>query len=97
MTHPILQATVREYVQPHLEKQSPGIVLLGCTHYPWIHRVVAEAMPGWHVLDSSWAVGERLEHHTLFQKPSRPLPLAGSTRWIFTDPQAVPQFVQDYL
>jgi glutamate racemase len=59
--HPILHQTISEYVQSYFKSYPPGIALLGCTHYPWIHSAFEKALPGWLVVNSAWAVAEKLK------------------------------------
>ncbi|MEO5971235.1 MAG: glutamate racemase [Bdellovibrionia bacterium] len=89
--HPILHDTLALYVGPHLS-ETPGVALLGCTHYPWIIAAVQKSLPGWKVVDSANAVASALERSEF--KIAKPLTRLGSgnVQWIFTDPDAVPAF-----
>lgn len=99
--HPILFKTIAEYVQPFVEKHPPGVALLGCTHYPWIHQAFEECMPKWTVVNSAYAVAESLEKSALFQQDAdfsvQEPKQKGSIEWLFTDPQAVPEFAQQIV
>lgn len=95
--HPILHATLAEYVKPFVSQapalsQASGIALLACTHYPWIQAAVEKALPGWTVLNSARVVAESLSHAGF-----RPESGSGKTEWIFTDPDAVPDFVRQWI
>jgi glutamate racemase len=98
--HPILRLTIREYVQPYVDQYPSGVAVLGCTHYPWIHREIEKAMPGWVVVDSSWAVGEMLARESFMRDVTASAKISdvpGSTEWIFTDEDAVPTFAKRWI
>jgi glutamate racemase len=86
--HPILHQTIQEYVKSYLDQFPPGVALLGCTHYPWIHTAFQKAMPGWTVVNSACAIADSLK----IQTPQSQNP--GKLDWIFTDPDAVPRFAK---
>jgi len=99
LTHPILRRTIEEYVGSHRDAaKTPGTALLACTHYPWIREAFEAALPGWTVVDSADAVAQSL---------SRILPAPSSesagrldprkTEWIFTDPDALPEFARRWI
>jgi glutamate racemase len=98
LDHPILAATVREYVSKWARSSSPGVALLGCTHYPWIQTAIERALPGWTVVNSAQVVAEafraRLGRDALHQLEQAPV---GAIEWLFTDPHAVPAFAQDWI
>jgi glutamate racemase len=87
--HPILRATIREYVKPHLALP-PGVALLGCTHYPWIQAAIAAELPDWTVVNSAQAIADAVE-------PGLRPRGANPTRvvWHFTDAEAVPAFARE--
>lgn len=87
--HPILKQTVAEYVSAYAHIGKSGVALLGCTHYPWIHRAFEEALPGWKVVNSAHAVAEAL---SASDGGPRARAKPGKVEWIFTDPEAVPKF-----
>ncbi|MGZ3699347.1 MAG: glutamate racemase [Bdellovibrionota bacterium] len=94
--HPILHQTIAEYVSPHLRGQDPGVALLGCTHYPWIHAAFEKALPRWKVVNSASAVAQALATqgiggHKLREQGT------GTVEWIFTDPDAVPAFARKLI
>jgi len=96
--HPVLHQTLVEYVRPHLKNHASGVALLGCTHYPWIHRAFEKALPGWKVVNSARAVVQSLESSQLLRENfSSESGLAGRVEWIFTDPDAVPAFAKKLL
>ncbi len=93
--HPILLQTIAEYVQPHLSNYPTGVALLGCTHYPWIHDAFEKALPGWKVVNSSYSIVQSLEKSQLLaQNKVSTQKISGKTEWIFTDPEAVPEFAK---
>lgn len=94
LNHPILIQTVAEYVKPFAQDKNPGVALLGCTHYPWIHSVFEKALPHWIVVNSAYAVVESLQKSNLFPPHSGK---SSTVEWIFTDPEAVPQFAQQFI
>jgi glutamate racemase len=97
--HPILEQTIQEYVGMHVKTYEPGIVLLGCTHYPWIQEAIEKALPKWKLINSAQAVADALEREGLFKtKASRGgKHVASKVQWIFTDPLAVPAFARKWM
>lgn len=95
--HPVLHETLKEYCGQYREKYSKGVALLGCTHYPWIHSAFEKALPGWVVVNSAKAIGDALAQNEL-AKVSLAKKLdgraLGKVEWIFTDPEAVPEFAK---
>lgn len=91
--HPILKAVLKEYLLPHRAVHAPGVILLGCTHYPWIQPAIEAVMPGWWVVSSAHAVAERLKRSARAESPSSQ---RQSVEWIFTDPSAVPPFARQW-
>ncbi len=55
--HPILIATIREYVAPYLNSP-PSVALLACTHYPWIKNAVGSVLKDWSIIDSATSVAQ---------------------------------------
>lgn len=96
LDHPILHQTIEEYVKRY-HAEPPGVALLGCTHYPWVKDQIAQHLPGWVVVDSAESVATYLEK---WISASQALllndPHSGSVKWIFTDPEAVPEFARRY-
>lgn len=95
--HSILHLTIAEYVKPYLSQFKAGIALLGCTHYPWIHSAFEQALPGWTVVNSAEAIvsalrvgGELTPTDTLDESKQE-------IEWIFTDPEAVPEFARQWI
>ncbi len=101
--HPILHQTLTEYVRPYFDQYSPGVALLGCTHYPWIHAAFERALPGWSVVNSAQAIADCLESSELlgkvFKERSKSLndQEQGRVEWIFSDPNALPAFAQNWI
>lgn len=87
--HPILIATIREYVTPYLNAP-PSVALLACTHYPWIKQAVCSVLPGWTVIDSATSVAQMIESRipTNSISPSNRIPVL-----YFSDPDSVAQDV----
>lgn len=55
-----------ENLLPPLVKESPDVVVLGCTHYPWIKKEIAAFFaPGTLILDTSAAVAHQVENRLL--------------------------------
>ncbi len=101
--HPILHQTILEYVGQYREPLTQGVALLGCTHYPWIQAAIQKALPGWEIVNSARAVANGLAQNDLFCRESTTAsprtqasgnPKMGKIEWIFTDPDAVPDFAQ---
>jgi glutamate racemase len=101
--HPILHQTLLEYVKPYVEQYPPGVALLGCTHYPWIHSAFERALPGWVVVNSAQAIADSLESSELMVQYLGQYLGAGVSEqlghvdWIFTDPNALPGFAQNWI
>jgi len=101
--HPILHQTLREYVGGHTANYSGGIVLLGCTHYPWIQAAVQKALPGWRVINSAQSVADALSRSDWGlgkgngKSEGKGPADAPGVEWIFTDPQAVPAFARRWM
>ncbi len=85
--HPVLDQVLLEYIKPYLHLE-PGIVLLGCTHYPWITASILRALPGWHIVHSAQAVAEQV--CSIFPNMQG----SGHMEWIFTDEAALPAFAR---
>jgi glutamate racemase len=97
LDHPVLHQTIAQYVKPFLKKK-PGVALLGCTHYPWIHSAFERALPGWTVVNSAWAVAQYLERSSWFKKKGKKVTSKGKAiEWIFTDPEVVPEFARKWI
>ncbi len=102
ISHPILIRTIEEYVEPHRKKYSSGLVLLGCTHYPYIQEQISKILPSWTVVNSA---GEVIRQLNNLQIPGLKMRDKTNTlsqdlppcEWIFTDPTAVPSFVTDLI
>ena len=98
LDHKILLQTIDEYLSTHRQQGREGIALLGCTHYPWIRTQIESRLPGWTVVDSAESVAQYLASRvaasgaTLSDQPSSP-----EVKWIFTDPEAVPEFARKIL
>ncbi|MBC7385241.1 MAG: glutamate racemase [Cryobacterium sp.] len=87
--HEILRTALREYAAAY-QQLTPGVALLGCTHYPWIRGAFESALPGWKIIDSAEAVCERLAEafpELLSTQNS------GVTHWYFSDPETVAPFI----
>ena len=95
--HPILEQTIQEYVGMHVKTYEPGVVLLGCTHYPWIQRAIERALPGWKVINSAQAVAEALGARGARQIEPQKQASSAKVHWIFTDPLAVPAFARKWM
>lgn len=60
---PLLRMLVAEYLDG-VRKLAPKVVLLGCTHYPLVERIIAELMPDAIIVDSADATA-RMVHRKL--------------------------------
>ena len=105
--HSILNAAIDEYTGIYSKDYPPGVALLACTHYPWIHSSFEKALPNWTVVNSAQAVSESLKQSELIKQfqsgggfsaeaqcASESL---GTVEWIFTDPEAVPLFAKAFI
>ena len=59
---PILQALLREYLEP-VQQLHPAVVVLGCTHYPLVKSAIAAIMPDAAVVDSADATAEQIRQY----------------------------------
>jgi len=95
--HPVLHATLDEYVRLHREK-GPGVALLACTHYPWIEAAIARALPRWTVLNSAHAVADILEEAFPGAKAVQAIGPGAQVHWFFSDPESVsPVLMEDAI
>lgn len=98
--HPILDQAVAMYVGGYAMTQEPGVVLLGCTHFPWVSETIKKALPGWKVVDSAKAIAMHLLQSDFLRnyvKPASDRQTAGKMEWVFTDPNAVPDFAKEVM
>lgn len=104
---PLLKATIEAYVRPFRERYPDGgVAVLACTHYPWIKDLFESELPNWRVIDSAQSVAEQLFGFLDMNCPSPSGKKVSSTRskrvsprkfpikWIFTDPDVVPEFAR---
>ncbi|NDD90603.1 glutamate racemase [bacterium] len=92
--HPVLHQVIEEYVRSYRSSHLTGVALLGCTHYPWIQEAFQKALPGWTVVNSAQAIASALcKIVDSGNQPSGSQPEGPQVDWIFTDPEAVPEFV----
>ncbi|MDP0491945.1 MAG: glutamate racemase [Verrucomicrobiota bacterium JB023] len=54
------QSAVREYVEP-LASEGADVLVLGCTHYPFLKQEVARLYPGMTLIDTGLAVARRVK------------------------------------
>lgn len=102
--HPVLHQTIAAYVDQHRQGVATGIALLGCTHYPWVQAAFERALPGWTIINSAQAVAAavvRSDWYAQWSVPGDPTPSGGAApapvEWIFTDPEAVPDFAARWV
>lgn len=104
--HSILRQTIAEYVREYRSIHGRGIALLGCTHYPWAQQAIEGELPGWSVVNSAEAIGRALEtqlnHHCISGRDpgngkGSDNARAPEIEWIFTDPQALPEFARKLI
>lgn len=57
---PAVAALLDGYVMP-LRTAGADVVVLGCTHYPWVSGAIAERLPGAQIIDTGMAVARQLE------------------------------------
>lgn len=94
LDHPILVKTVDWYVhQSKLIQKLPsateGILLLGCTHYPWIEPLFAKRLKKWRVVNSAKTVADQL-HLLLEDEAARAMPRRKSRlEFLFSDPSGL--------
>ena len=82
---PVIETVASEYLEP-LRDAGVDTLLLGCTHYPLIHGIIADFMgPGVTLVDSGAAVAAALKKH-LEDTDALPSPnRRGETRFFVTD------------
>jgi glutamate racemase len=95
INHQVLHDTISEYVGPVRAVYLTGVVLLGCTHYPWIEAAIQAQLPGWKVVNSAFALGRLVSAQLNADKARGTAP--GSVEWIFTDPDALPAFACQFI
>lgn len=94
INHSLLSQVVAEYIQPYAKGMKPGVVILGCTHYPWIYPVIQKELPGWVIINSGEAVAKNIETYDLVSKSDRSM---GSIEWYFSDPEVISLFAQQEI
>lgn len=57
---PAAGALLDGYVAP-LRAAGADVVVLGCTHYPWVSTAIADRLPGAKIIDTGMAVARQLE------------------------------------
>lgn len=57
--HPATQLIVREYLSP-LKQSKVDTLLLGCTHYPLLKRLIEEELPDITIIDSAETCAEKI-------------------------------------
>lgn len=92
--HPVLHATLKEYVSSFRDHHARGVALLGCTHYPWIEPAIQAALPGWMIVSSAQALSDSLKKELAERLPKG---RSGSVQCRFSDEEAVPAFVRQLL
>lgn len=92
--HPVLHLTLKEYVSTYRAKYPRGVVLLGCTHYPWIESAIQAALPGWTIVSSAKALSDSLKKELADRLPKG---RSGVVEWAFSDEDAVPAFAKSFL
>jgi len=82
--HPATRLIVKEYLKPVKEAQVDTI-LLGCTHYPILQRLIEEEMgPGVQIVDSAYTCAEKIAH-TLAELQLENDQSQGTYRYFATD------------
>lgn len=60
--HPAAKMIVKEYLAP-LKKEKVDTILLGCTHYPLLQKLIEEEMEGQvEIVDSATTCAEKVDH-----------------------------------
>lgn len=57
----VINTVLREYLEP-LKAKNIDTLVLGCTHYPLLHDVIEQIMPGVNIISSSVAAADSLRH-----------------------------------
>jgi glutamate racemase len=81
-------ASVAPYVAPFL-KTLPGIIILGCTHFPWARPHFESLLPHWTYLPVATAI---VDAAIPFFIRTQVRPHSGSLEWLFTDPTRMSPF-----
>lgn len=95
---PRLRALVAQFAQP-LREAEVDTVVLGCTHYPFVRPLFAEALgPQVCIIDTADAVARHVAHLIAELPACQAAPLEGQTRlWSSGDPDHLSQTVQRWL
>lgn len=86
--HPATRMIVNEYLSP-LKNTDVDVLVLGCTHYPFLHRVIQNEL-GNHIviLDSATACSNKLKHKLDQDKLLSKQQNAGFSRFFVSDDPA---------
>ncbi|HVV69659.1 MAG TPA: glutamate racemase [Gammaproteobacteria bacterium] len=65
--HPVVYTIAKEYLQPLIEAKVDTLIL-ACTHYPLLKKVIQEIMPDVHLVDSGEEAAIRVAKHITSDK-----------------------------
>lgn len=82
----IARLTAERYLAPlRAEAQAPDTLILGCTHYPLLAGVIAQALPGVRLIDSATAAADATARRLSGSGLLRSRQQGGSARFLVTD------------
>lgn len=104
----LLRGALRHYLKPlGSTLESGGVVILGCTHYPWIEKEILSALGGltksgqWITVSSGFSLSNRLKNkRKLWANRDLTSERGRNQTFIqfkFSDPEALPQFAKAHL
>ncbi|MEC7947164.1 MAG: glutamate racemase [Myxococcota bacterium] len=83
---PIARLTAERYLAPlRRPGTAPDTLILGCTHYPLLRGVIADALPGVHLIDSATAAADATASSLSEANLLRARSTGGTTRFLVTD------------
>lgn len=77
------RALVRAVVEPLIERGVDTLVL-GCTHYPFLRGIIAEAAPGISIVDTAPAIAREIARRVRGETEPNPGPSIGRMRLVTT-------------
>lgn len=85
-TGDVARLVAERYLQPLREAEHPpDTLILGCTHYPLLAGVIAEALPGVRLVDSATATAAVVARAVQGAGLAQPAGRTGRTRYLVTD------------
>lgn len=80
----VIEKVLTEYLTP-LKEQEIDTLVLGCTHYPLLHDIIAEIMPGVEIISSSVAAADEIENAFIAKELTCSSGSAGIRKYFVSD------------